>query len=156
MVGGNTLVGAVGVREGCFELLAEISLRLRKLREDEDTAVVPGTVGIEEVLSNPRDETFLRVGQTGVGERRRAWLAISAITSRSAISSGRDLLRALGSAGCDGDGLLDALGDLAFGFVGAFVIGVGSAEFCEESRGYCRFRFSFRDTSPYSYDGPAE
>ena len=62
LIRGDALLGAVGIGEGGFELLAQVCLSFRELREYEDAAVVPCAVGIEEILSNPRDKSPLGIG----------------------------------------------------------------------------------------------
>jgi hypothetical protein len=64
LVCSDSLFGAICRTQGGFELPAQVSLGLDELREDEKAAILPGSVGIEHVLSNPRDQNLFepRIG----------------------------------------------------------------------------------------------
>jgi hypothetical protein len=103
LIGSDAFFGKIGVGEGGLELLAQIRLGFREFRENQDASVVPGTVGIQQVLVNPGDETFFRVGQAGVREaaglacqcRDKTPAILPTLPIRSAVSLGGDAVGTL-------------------------------------------------------------
>src|ERR1035438_3558679 len=135
LVCGDAFFGTISVGEGGFELLAQIRLGFCELSKDQDPAAVPVSVGIEEVLANPGDETLFGIGQSGVGLAACLAGDLGHAVKNSGLFLG-GLLRTFGALRCAGDGLFDAFGDFFFWAVCAVVIGVGSIDFSEKIRQY--------------------